>query len=104
MSNYFIEITNSADKDLHNIGHYIFNELQSPETARKTVQKIGSIILSLEEMPLRSSLIADERLAHLGIRKIVVDNYIVFYIVDEERKTVTIVRILYTRRDWENLL
>jgi len=35
---------------------------------------------------------------------IVVDNYIVFYIIDEERKTVTIVRILYTRRDWENLL
>jgi toxin ParE1/3/4 len=55
-------------------------------------------------MPLRNALVADERLAYKGIRKIMVDNYIVFYIVTEENKTVTIIRMLYGRRGWMNLL
>ncbi|MGH4121235.1 type II toxin-antitoxin system RelE/ParE family toxin [Clostridium sp.] len=55
-------------------------------------------------MPLRNALVNYERLAYIGIRKIMVDNYIVFYIANDESKTVTIIRILYGRRDWINLL
>lgn len=55
-------------------------------------------------MNLRNALVADEMLAYKGIRKIMMDNYIVFFIVNEESKIVTIVRILYGRYDWMNLL
>ena len=104
MSTYDIQITESAEKDLHEIGSYISKELLEPTTAKKMISKIAKGINSLEDMPLRNAVVADEKLAYKGIRKIMVDNYIIFYIVTEENKTVTILRILYGRRDWMNLL
>jgi len=104
MSKYNIEITKPAEQDLYQIRSYISKELLEPETARRVVSKIAKSIITLEDMPLRNSLVADERLAHKGIRKIIVDNYTIFYIANEERKVVTIVRILYSRRNWESLL
>lgn len=104
MSKYNIEITEPAEKDLYGIGQYIAKELLEPAIAKKVVEKIGEVILKLEELPLRNALVTDEKLALRGIRKIIMDNYIVFYIVTEEQKTVTIVRILYGRRNWISLI
>jgi addiction module RelE/StbE family toxin len=104
MSSYNIEITEPAEKDLLEIGNYIANELLEPDIAVKVVNKIAEAVLDLEVMPYRNTLVADDRLAIQGFRKIIVDNFIVFYIVSEERKIVTIVRILYGKRDWINLL
>jgi addiction module RelE/StbE family toxin len=101
---YNIEITKPAEKDLYEIGRYISRELLEPEIAKKMVSQIAIGIITLEEMPLRNALVADARLAYKGIRKIMVDNYIIFYLVNEEIKIVTIIRILYGRRDWINLL
>lgn len=104
MSSYNIEITEPAEKDLLDIGNYIANELLEPDIAVKVVDKIAEAVLDLEEMPFRNAPVADDRLALQGFRRIIVDNFIVFYIVSEERRTVTIIRILYGKRDWMNLL
>ena len=37
-------------------------------------------------------------------RKLRVRNYLVFYWVDEERKLVTVARMIYARRNYEGLL
>jgi toxin ParE1/3/4 len=104
MSTYNIQITEPAERDLYEVGVYISKELLEPETAKKVISKIAYGINSLEDMPLGNALAADDRLSYKGIRKIMADNYIIFYIVNEESKTVTIIRILYSRRDWMNLL
>lgn len=104
MSRYNIEITEPAESDLYQIGSYIAKELQEPGLAQKLVSKIGDAILSLDEMPCRNGLVKDEQLSHQGIRKLLIDNYVIFYIVREENKMVTILRILYGRRDWMNIL
>lgn len=104
MNTYNIEITEPAERDLYEIMAYVSKELLEPNTAKKIISKIAEAIGSLEEFPLRNGLVADERLSHKGIRKIMVDNYIIFYIVTEERKTVTVVRILYSKRNWMGLL
>jgi addiction module RelE/StbE family toxin len=104
MSKYNIEITEPAENDLYEIGSYIAKELLEPEIAKKVVAKIAEAIFKLEDMPLRNAFVADERLSLQGIRKVAIDNYIVFYIANEGSKAVTIIRILYGRRDWINLL
>lgn len=104
MDQYTIQITGPAEKDLREIGRYISRELLKPETSKKVVSTIAKAINSLEEMPLRNALVADESLAYKGIRKIMVDNYIVFFNVSGENNTVTVVRILYGRRNWISLL
>lgn len=104
MSTYNIQITEPAERDLYEIGAYISKELLEPETAQKVVSKIAKEIITLEDMPLRNTLVFDDRLAYKRIRKFLVDNYIVFYIITEESNTVTIIRILYNKRDWLKLL
>jgi len=104
MIKYTIQITQPAENDLRKIGIYISEELLELSTARKVVAKIGEAISTLEELPMRNALLKDDRLALAGIRRILVDNYIVFYIVTQKNKTVTIIRILYNRRDFMNLL
>ena len=104
MSAYDIQITEPAEKDLYEIGIYISKELLEPMTAKKVISKIAKVINSLEDMPLRNAVVTDERLAYRGIRKVNVDNYIVFYIAQEENKTVTILRILYGKREGMNLI
>lgn len=104
MSSYIIDITKPAEADLYNIGRYIANELLEPELANKVISTIGNAILSLEEMPYRNSLVRDERLSQQGIRRILIENYIGFYIINEEDKKVTIIRVLYSRRDWDHML
>jgi addiction module RelE/StbE family toxin len=104
MDKYKIEITDPAENDLRSIGLYISKELLEPDTAKRVVSKIGDTIMKLEELPLRNELVSDERLSIKGIRRIIIDNYIVFYIANEDDRLVTIVRILYNRRDWINLI
>ena len=104
MSKYNIKITKPAENDLFEIGRYISNELLEPDRAVKVVDKIANSIFKLENMPLRHAIVADDKLASKGIRKFVIDNYIVFYIVNKDNKQVTIIRILYKRRYWLNIL
>jgi plasmid stabilization system protein ParE len=48
--------------------------------------------------------VSDERLAALGYRRLLVENYIAFYIVNDTLKTIEVDRVLYARRDWRHLL
>lgn len=104
MRTYSIQITGPAEKDLKEIVNYIAKELLEPKAARNILNIIANKIISLEDMPYRNGLVSDLRLANKGIRKIIVKNNIIFYIVEEERKTVAIIRILYNKRNWKYLL
>lgn len=97
-------MTHTATEDLKSIANYIVRELREPSIAQKLVNLIKEEVMSLKEMPTRYSLLADEILQRQGLRKLLVENYIVFYIVEEKDSTVTIVRILYGRRNWVDLL
>ncbi|MNE06088.1 Plasmid stabilization system protein [compost metagenome] len=104
METFHITITEPAERDLRDIADYIAHELLDHVAARKLVSRIAESIFELEHMPLRNNLVRDERLASQGIRKLVVDQYIVFYLVSEADTTVTVIRILYGKRNWRDLL
>jgi len=97
-------MTEPATRDLQQISDYIAIELREPATAKKLINKIKEQVMSLVEFPARHALVADERIAAKGIRQLLIDNYIVFYIVSEKDNIVVIIRILYGRREWEHLL
>ncbi len=104
MKSYKVLMTQPATGDLLATARYIAKELKEPAAAKKMVAKLREAVMSLSDMPTRHALVTDERLALLGIRKLPVDNYIVFYVISEADMVVTVVRILYGRRDWEQLL
>lgn len=101
---YQLDITKRAEKDLRSISEYIAIELMEPITARNTIAQISEAIFELEQLPFRHGLVRDERMAGNGIRRMIVDSYLVFYVVSDRAETVTILRILYGKRQWEALL
>lgn len=100
MEKYKLVVTPSAKQDLAEIIDYI-NEL-SPEAAIKQYDDIVEKIGSLSQMPLRCPSIKNTVLKAKGYRILVVNNYLVFFVINE--KTVEIRRILYGRRQYEFLL
>lgn len=104
MKRYKVIIEEAAEKDLNNIVLYIAETLYEPITAQRILFAIREKIMALCDMPLRYSLVKEESYASLGVRKMPIENYTAFYLVDEERREVHVFRILHNRREWQNLI
>lgn len=104
MAGYSVVITAHAEKDLLGITDYIADSLREPITAKRQLLRIKETVMGLSDYPTRHSLVLDENLAAKGYRFATADNYLIFYIVSPVEKTVTIIRVLYNRRDWQSLL
>ena len=102
MEKYSIEYSKESRQDLIEIKQYIKYNLQEPETAQKLISKIRKEINGLNNNPEIYSIIDDDIIKKLEIRKLIVDNYIVFYRI--KRYSIQIVRIMYGKRNWINLL
>ncbi|MGM8215986.1 type II toxin-antitoxin system RelE/ParE family toxin [Bacillaceae bacterium W0354] len=103
-SKYSIHFTPIAMKDLDEVYCYISEELFADNAAADLLKRIEDHIMTLSLFPYSGSHLTDEYLRSKGYRKIVVDSYIVFYIVNERTKQVVIMRILYGKRLYEGLL
>ena len=104
MVKYNVKISDLAKQDIRDTGIYIRDELLNPDAAVNTTDTIIDEIFKLENMPARVPLVRDERLAKMGIRGLVILNYIAFFRITESTKRVDIVRVLYSRRDWKAIL
>ena len=69
-------------EDLRDIFAYISVTLSEPIIARKQVDRIRTAIKTLHQLPLRNPLVAWDPWLTMQIRKMLVDNYIVFYLVE----------------------
>lgn len=94
-----IVYTFQAQQDLKNIYEYIAYSLLVPDTARNMSRQIMQSVRSLETMPERNPLYKEEPWHSQGVRFIPVKNYLLFYTVNNETHTVSIVRILYGGMD-----
>ncbi|WP_202710316.1 type II toxin-antitoxin system RelE/ParE family toxin [Sporosalibacterium faouarense] len=88
-----------AERDLTEIIEYI--QLDDPIAAIKFLDKIDSSISKLEEIPFIGKIPKDSRLEYLSYRILIIGNYLVFYVVQEN--TVEIRRILHGKRKYDFL-
>lgn len=96
---YNIMYTAGAKRDLRNIFKYISEELLAPENAAGQVERIMASIRTLDSMPKRNRLYEEEPWYSKELRFFSVNNYLVFYRVEDESSTVYVVRIMYSGRD-----
>ena len=101
---YEVEVSEQADSDLRGIFEHIAFELQSPENASGQLYRLEEQILSLDTMPERYRKYEKEPWKSRGLRVLPVDNYVVLYIPDSDKKVVTILRVMYAGRDIEHQL
>ena len=104
MAAFSIIIETTAVSDLRGILRYITGTLKEPVTAQRIYSSIKEQIMTLSHMPLRYALVNDDFFATRGLRKMSAENYSVFYVADETKNEAHVLRVLYNRRDWQNLL
>ena len=101
---YEVEVSKQADSDLRGIFEYIAFELQSPENAIGQLNRLEEQILSLDAMPKRYRKYEKEPWKSRELHILPVDDYVVLYIPDSNKKVVTILRVMYAGRDIDNQL
>lgn len=102
--NYCLKVTPKAEEDLDEIYGYIFGTLSAAMAADKLVDHIEKAIMRLKEYPFYCQYVLDEPLKTRGYRKLIVENYLVFYLVNEAEEEVVIMRILYGASNYQNIL
>ena len=101
---YFVNITDIAEADILSTVKYIANELKAPMAANNLLDEIEKHEKILEETPNIYPNVPDEYLAIKGLKFVIIKNYLMFFTVDEDKKVVNVLRFLYGRRDWKNML
>jgi len=96
-----IVYTEQARQNLHETHAYIHSVLLEPETANKQLQRIIDAVNGLDHLPFRHRIYDVEPWHSKGWRIFPVDNFLIFYMPDEETTTVTIFRIIFGSRNIE---
>ena len=97
---YQIRLLRVAEEDFVEITSFIASD--NPNAAEALVNKIEKNIELLSGNPLLGRIPRDEDIKNLGYRYIIVQNYIVFYTIEE--RTIFIHRILHGARNYKTLL
>ncbi len=99
-----IVFTEPAEYDLLDIEYYIFVDLNNPQASERVIDGILDAVEKLEDFPEDHPLLDDELLCRLGLRMTRFDNYNIFYYYNEQQDIVYIIRVLYNKADWKNIL
>lgn len=97
--NYHIILSDSAFEDLDDIYNYISINLMEENTAERIISDIELNILRLEEFPYSCPEIRIKPHNDI-VRKLIIDNYLVLYDVDEEKMQVNVYNIVYNKSDY----
>lgn len=101
---YEVVLSKQADDDLRGIYEYIAFELLAPGNASGQLDRLEAQIYRLAEMPYRHPAYKKEPWRSRGLRFVSVDNYMVFFIPNDNTAVVTVIRVMYGARDVEKQL
>ena len=92
-----VVITHEAQNDIRNSVMYIAHELANHQAAIALQNEFRKEITSLEMMPSRYKVVEEQPWGALGVRKVKVKNHYVYYVTDNQSKTVSVIAIIYVR-------
>lgn len=88
-----------AKRDMKLLYDYTSIEQDSPQRAANVISKIKAALDKLEVFPNRYGIWKDT-----GLRYFLVSGYYVFYQYDESTETISVVRVIYSRRNIDELI
>lgn len=101
---YKVEYLPAARKDMLEIVRYISGELKNPDAADRLAVELVDAAESVLTFPYATPVYQPIRPLKHEYRKILAHNYLMFYWVDEEKKLVTVARVVHAKRDYGRLL
>jgi len=97
---YQIRLLRIAEEDFTEIVKFIADD--NPTAAEAIANKIEKNLKLLSDNPHLGRIPRDEEIRNLGYRYIIVQNYIIFYTIED--RTILIHRILHGARNYKSLL
>ncbi len=101
---YTIRMTARALEQVASIADYIAHTLMEPDIAERWFDTLMKTIRTLSEYPGRFRTVIEEPWHGYGLRQMTVQNYNVFYRIDEAEKTVIVTAVLYYRSNRISML
>lgn len=96
--------TSKAENDLDEILEYISSNLANPPAAKSFYEDLFSKIELICHFPESCEKISNKYVKINGVRKVLVNNYVVYYVYEPKEKLITIIRIVYGRRNLEEII
>jgi toxin ParE1/3/4 len=78
---------------------YIGNVLMEPDTALRWSARLKSELAKLSFMPGRIALTEEEPWRSRGIHRMIVQNFLIYFPIDDRNEDVWIIAVVYNRRD-----
>lgn len=101
---YNVEVTQIAEQDYYKAEAYIKYELYNQKAAAGLAKKLHEAIKDLSFFPTKYPICNDDFLRVWEIRFVPVKNYLLFYGVREDESAVYVIRFLYAKSAWQNIL
>lgn len=97
---YEIEFTEDARDEIREIYEYISKNLVNEDAAKRLMRKMRKNVMDLAESPKIYVKIEKKDRMKREFRRMVVDNFIILYTIDEDKKTIYISHMYYGRRNY----
>lgn len=98
---YNLEYLPSAYSDMVGIVRYISHELKNPIAAEQLAVELIEAADGIPAFPYANPVHMPIRPLKHEYRKLLVHNYLMFYWVDEEKKLITVARVIYAGRNYD---
>ena len=103
-SKYQYRLSQKAADDLDGIVSFIASELSNPQAAADFLSRLEKVIDEIRSFPESGAPVNNEFLSNTKLRKKTVGSYLLYYLSVPETETVYIVRIVYGKRNMEEIL
>lgn len=100
---YKINLLPSAVEDIHGITKYISEQLNNHQAASNLFENIIREIIHIQIFPYGNTIYSNFE-SSIPYYKTNVKNYFIFYKIDEKDKIITIARVIYQKRDINNIV
>ncbi|QRN48992.1 type II toxin-antitoxin system RelE/ParE family toxin [Macrococcoides bohemicum] len=95
---YRITYSELAKQEIENIFNYIVYDLKNVKAAIDLRNNINRKFKSLKQFPYAYPIYKTQKDLEEEYRILVVNNYLLFYIVDDANKKISIERVIYRRK------
>ena len=101
---YNYVLTESAEADIDEAFDYIANELVNPDASSAFADELEEKLEEICKTPKAGRPAHNPYLKRDDIRRVLVKNYIAYYLINEEAAKIVVLRVVYNRRDQDKLL
>lgn len=101
---YTIKRTDFAGEDILSIINYIADDTQNVDMAIRYLNLLEEGINKLADFPEMGAKPRYKSLRTQGYRVLIIENYLVFYKIFEQKKEIMIYRVFHGKQDFKNLI